>query len=238
MKINWKALIPYAGLIAFMAIFIWKCPSGTDPDPVVIPSLPKPLPPVVKTDSVKKALSKIDTFFRYRDEEAQKPDTVILYELPQTEKWRLKIDTNKYLRVIDSLNRVITTISYQYILLAPNSPKILSGEFSRDKLRLNLLKTQGDIEGKSWPLDYSRYRYVFDSTGLKAIADPLAIPKVPKFTTGYTLNVGYDFLHRDTRVRMDYSIMHKNFGAYTGIGVQLGTTNQFQTEIGLRIKLK
>jgi hypothetical protein len=235
MKPGLKALIPYIGVLVFIAIFLIKCPSGPEE---VIPPADIPPKPILKTDSVKKAISKVDTFFQYRDAIAQKPDTVILYEITEEQRNSLRVDTTKYLKVIDSLNRLIAQISLDYLLLAPNSPKILSGEFSRNKLRLNLLKVQGNIEGHSWPTDYNNYRYVFDSLGLRAIPDPLAVKKTPKLAQDSYMTIGYDFFHRDTRVRMNYSLMYRNWGAYSSMGVNLGQRVQVQTELGLKLSIK
>lgn len=232
-----KAFGPYLGFAAFIAIiFLVRCPNNKSPED---PVLPPPKPEITRTDTIRKVIEKLDTFFSNKAQMALKPDTIFIYEVPEQEKWRLRVDTTKYLKVIDSLNNVIAAISYKFLLLAPNSSKLLSAEFSRDKILLNLLKTQGDIEGQSWPIDYNRYRYTYDSTGLRRFDDPINLIKPkPKIVMGSYFNAGYDLIHKQTRLSLDYSIMYRNLGIYSNLGVELGTSVQLQTQLGIRYRIR
>lgn len=238
MKQYLKAFGPYVGFAALIAIiFLVKCPGSKKVEDINV--LPPPKPEVTKTDTIRRTIEKLDTFFQNKAQMGLKPDTVVVYEVPEQDKWRLRIDTTKYLKVIDSLNNVISSISYQFLLLAPNSSKLISGEFSRDKIILNLLRVQGNLEGQSWPIDYNRYKYTYDSNGLKRIDDPIALIKPkPKIIRDSWVNAGYDLLHKQTRLSLDYSIMYRNLGIYSNVGVELGSSVQLQTQLGIRYRIQ
>lgn len=108
-----------------------------------------------RTDTVKELIP-YEVTNRSKKEIVYLPKTVVRW-LHEPNSNRLICDS--LIKVVDSLGKVIATMHPDYIKNFPKAPKLLFAQFNKDSIRLDLLKTDGDVYSDIYPVDYSLNNY-------------------------------------------------------------------------------
>lgn len=171
----------------------------------------------------KKEASKPDTVYSksfYTDvprpylKDYMRPDTVYFYPIMPEEKSAkvtVGFDTLGMLSVFDSLSRVRTPIAKNYLTQFPGANKLIHGTFDRDKIRVDLLGTDGLIKTETYPVDYSTYKYQYINNSFRAEELSASEKKKDtqsksKFYNGTYVEYQRDFLHGGNDIRISSHI--------------------------------
>jgi hypothetical protein len=191
--------------------------------------------PVILTDTVyrQKPFTMPRKFPKF-----QLPGRVIIYPIPSL------VELGKLLRINDSLQAVVKDkdtvyVSDKFLLLYPNSPKLLSASFYRDSLSLNLLKPNSQIITQTYSLDYQNKAYQFQDYNLTSKNITLPKPKVedrhilyltssysyfPEFGHYPNLSLQYSYTRKPFVIQLEPHCTISNklqFGITTRLGFKL-----------------
>lgn len=127
------------------------------------------------------------------------PKSVLVY---YHDTLKLSVNCDSLIKLIDSLGNVVKVINKSYLSLFPDNPKLLYGKFTSDTLRLDLLKTNGDIYSDIFLVDYSRFKYqwIDGKISTREIPKVLSSPKKSLLVNqiflygGYSINQKYPII--------------------------------------------
>lgn len=143
-------------------------------------------------------------------------------------------------QVVDSLGAVISNLDRKYITLYPDNPKLLSGFFSRDSLRLELLNIDGTITSHLWLTDYERYKYGFKNNTLTTARLPEPPLVKRKFISllehDLFTHVGYDFPLQAGYIQGDYYLHWRKVVFAAHLGSTLERHPNLEARIGFGYK--
>lgn len=139
--------------------------------------------------------------------------------------------------VIDSLQSEITTIHEKYFKLYPTASKLIYGEFSRDSVRFDLLRTDGSIKTSTFGVNYGRFDYQYTNGNFRASEKPREnnaySPTNALF--GYA---GYNVTIGKPMIGLDYSIYRGKFRLQAESFLTLTRNTDFYLGANIGFKLK
>lgn len=180
--------------------------------------------------------------------EYMRPDTVYYYPIlpkDQAAKSTVGFDTLGLLSVYDSLTRVRTPISKNYLTQYPSANKLIHGTFNSDKIRLDLLGIDGLIKTETYPVDFSSYKYQYINNSfrveeLSASEKKKNTQVKSKFYNGTYAEYQRDFIHggNDLRISSHIDLWKIRLGGFAqqpltpGIN---GTKPQAGVTVGIKL---
>lgn len=221
-------LILLGGAIA--SFFIWKCNSVKNPDvlsPIVHDTIVKKF---YIHDTIKGATLVIPTYVTKYD------------SIPY-------LDTSVHVRVLHDTIKLVkhdtttTLISPAFLILFPQSPKLLLGEFGQNNISLNLLGIDGQIVTKQYATDFTQYNYEFSGSELKFYpikkqGTNFLSGIMKDITTTSFLSTTYNPFTQGATMKIDYNIMYKKIGATVWGQFSSDQVPHLNSGIGLRVQIK
>lgn len=130
------------------------------------------------------------------------PKIVYLHDILLTPGITIKCDS--LISVIDSLHGMITKINPTFLKFKSEREKLIAGYFSKDTLKLDLLKVDGNLVSTLYMVDYNRYRYLITEGSLSTIAIPYH--EKTKVHSNLYLTAGYQALQKYAITSLDYRL--------------------------------
>lgn len=169
------------------------------------------------------------------------PHTVIQY-LDNPNPNKVKCENDSLIRIIDSLGKSLALLNAKYLTQFSNSSKLVGGLFKLDTLKLDLLKTDGNIETQIYPTNYLKYSYLWKNDQLHAnpINSSTIVPEKTreKLNQAFYVSGGYNFLNNKPLISADYYIRYRKFqlNVEPQITIEQNPTLELNGKIGYRLK--
>lgn len=166
------------------------------------------------------------------------PNVVVNYQPPDNGNG-LIVDSTKWVKVIDSLENVVDSFVTSFITSFTTSPKLLRGDFSSDTVSLDLFYPNGQLQAKTYPVNYKRFNYRF-SNGEMSVQERVLEPD--KFSLNNIahhlfVGAGYD-ITQTPLASFDYEAEYRRLNANLQTNLLFPSTDPPILEVRARLRYK
>jgi hypothetical protein len=179
-----------------------------------------------------------DTLLVYSYKE--KPNVTSYKDEPRVDSFitfRYIHDTITRDKVLEGLKHdtIFLRVNPGFLVNYPDHPKLLRTQLDEDSLNFDLYYPTGKIYTKSYPINLTQNKYVWEDDDLKVIKKPFKLSNIRGQSNFYTL---YDPLQRGLRLQVDYIFTYKNIGLYGLLSLEPNARPVLGSFIGTRVKIK
>lgn len=159
-------------------------------------------------------------------------------------KWLKPEPINSQIEVVpDSLILYIKDLEYRlaiakgYIDNYPEADKLINFELNKKNLSITTLDIKSNMETKNYPLNFDYFKYRWSGNELTHEEIEYKKPKdKTKFNQLY-FNIGNDFISKEPKIDLDYSIIYKRLKLNSDIGLILKQEPMLQSNVKIGYRL-
>jgi hypothetical protein len=229
---NLKIALIAAIILIVLSFFLGRCNRGGNTDPVLFPT---------ETTYVFKDRYIYDTLKEGKFKPVLPQITVYRDRYIYDTLWGIQVgDTifrkDTVFKVVDNTNKIIGQYNKNFLTFKPKNPKLIQGKFQAKQAELTLVKPDGKLQTMTYPMDLSKYYYVWENYEMKAVAlkQPLSIRL--KLKAEGSFGVTYSPFSQSTRVDAQGTIWIRNLGLTSYSEFNVGQKPLIDTRVGVRVR--